>query len=392
MFIIEILDDDIESEMFLEREQYWISYFGSDNSLLGYNTYTTPRNTQRVLNDSDTRMLIHDIKTSGLKQAELASKYGISKSLVGAIKTGKRRKIPGETYPILSYQEQQKIEKITRCLQMVENGTEFDDIARELELSSSTVRNYNLGNIPLWCITHLPKKYVFPIREIIPAKKTVYSSYNTCLPSIKTKKHCTPKSTPSPSINDLPTHKMLADGLDTIILRILETSMRNVAKEYEVSDSYLKKLLKRHNMPYTRSDMLSWLDDHPALESTQRVPSKTELIQAIETLEKFDLLLEHFSVKRDRFKSWLAFREIEHDFKNTSPVKIVELDIIYPTINDAARFLVEKEIVEERDPIKVGKDIAHALDRANGKYTGLTFHRIKDKKHRRSTRTIKKPE
>ena len=103
-------------------------------------------------------------------------------------------------------------------------------------------------------------------------------------------------------------------------------------------------------------------------------------------------MLEHFSVKRDRFKSWLAFREIEHDFKNTSPVKIVELDIIYPTINDAARFLVEKEIVEERDPIKVGKDIAHALDRANGKYTGLTFHRIKDKKHRRSTRTIKKPE
>ena len=112
------------------------------------------------------------------------------------------------------------------------------------------------------------------------------------------------------------------------------------------------------------------------------MPSKNELIQAIKTFEKLNLLLEHFSVKRERFKSWLAFRGIEHDFKTSSPIKIIELNMSHSTINDAVRFLVEKEIVEEKDPIKVGKDIAHALDRTYGKYKGLTFCRIKDKKHR----------
>ena len=375
-FIIEILDEK-PSSFFLEREQYWISYFGSDNSLLGFNNYSMPRNTDSVLSDEDVKALIRDIKTLSISHAELAEKYHISKALVGEIKQGRRRRQLNEKYPIRAYNEQQHLNKIIKCIELLAEGQSFKDIAQQLEISDNTVRKYNQGKFPIRFISVLHERYLFPIQQ---TKKV--SSLNKKQRSeiceknaSKTKENCSSIKREATIIIQKysPTAKMLEDGLDTIILKILDQNIVTVAKEYKVSDNYIRKLLRKHNLPTKRNEMFLWLDEHPELESAQRIPSREELLLAITNLRQISLLLDHYNITRSRFDFWLDFRNIKHNFKKATSVMILELGISFPTINDAARFLIRELLTDETDAIKIARDIGHAIERKQGAYSNWTF-------------------
>ena len=101
------------------------------------------------------------------------------------------------------------------------------------------------------------------------------------------------------------------------------------------------------------------------------------LLQEIERLQRLNELLEFYGVPLARFKAWLRFRNIQHSFKQDVAITADELHITRPTIVEMAKYLIDQQIVDNRNPTKIAKDIGHALDRKQGRYCGITFHRVK---------------
>lgn len=145
ILILEILEDHKTA---LEREAYWINY---------YDTYAGPGyniapggigsiNGKYRLSEDQVKE-IHRLLYTDCSISEIKSKFGISGTLISNINQGKKYNIdPKIEYPIRrTYKEDEEYDDLIKLL--TTTNLSFSRIAKELEISESTVKKINYGQL-----------------------------------------------------------------------------------------------------------------------------------------------------------------------------------------------------------------------------------------------------
>lgn len=169
-FWFEVIEHQIED--YNEREKYWIKKL---NSLTpnGYNIqaggenppihYGVDHPLSTFDNIETVNLIKDDLRNTCLSLSEIANKYNSSKRTIMRINQGLHYESVDDVYPIRKEPLQngklsnEQIEEIIEILQYTYR--QYNDIARQYEVSPSTIKQINSGNI------HFSSKESYPIRK-----------------------------------------------------------------------------------------------------------------------------------------------------------------------------------------------------------------------------------
>ena len=338
----------------LKTERKWILKLGTMNPLVGYNAYISQGN-MNELNEEDIDEIIGQIKYSNRTLSDIAFKYNMSISTISRIKNGKTHRRKGEIYPVLMPLEKEQYNKIVKCLELLTDpNLSISEIAREIDLSETTVRTYNKGVFPASLKAYLKSNQIFQ-QNIWPIK--------TC---------------PDKSKQTIPIkHTSVLDkyGAEYIFKELLNRPLVALAKEFNTSDTNIKKYLHVRGYPATISEIADWLDQHPKVESNKRIPSRSDLIEKLNNMGVLRCA-KYYHVDPSTVRKWIKKREIT--LCQISQINCVELDITISGITEMARYLVEHKYISQNNQSyrQIAGRIIYAIDHSNGFYQGYSFVRV----------------
>lgn len=154
--ILEITDD----QHWIEREQYWIKYYNTFKGI-GYNTTEggDSGDFEDLLTDEEAKQIIFDLKNTNLTQEKIASKYGVSSTLISNINHGQKYIQENECYPIRrNYKTLQDYSELITLLRTTTKP--FREIAEICHMAESSVKKINYGKM------HYDPNLTYPIRKV----------------------------------------------------------------------------------------------------------------------------------------------------------------------------------------------------------------------------------
>lgn len=145
-----------------QRETYWIEQMQSLISQHGYNVLEGGRNATHSLLSRDTIAEIKSQIKQGVNYTVLSAKYGISKTFLSDINSGKFFYDENEIYPLFKYRIDDDLYRaLIEDLEKPE--LTFKQLSEKYELAESTVKKFNYGQLRQGFYDG-----EYPIRKITP--------------------------------------------------------------------------------------------------------------------------------------------------------------------------------------------------------------------------------
>lgn len=214
-----------------EKEESYIRAYESDLSQYGYNCRKQFHSTGK-LSEKDVDKICHMLSSTSLNMSEIADKMQVATTVISKINQGELHFDISRNYPIRTY--------------------------KSFENKSSAQKHSK------YC-----KKCKKPISAITKTG-LCRSCYNN---EIKAK-----QGLPEADINF------------NLIKRILDTSMEAVAREYGyTSGNAVKKLLRTHDLPTSRADMLAYYEEQTGHKHPSLLQKEEQVIRARQRKKKFAL-------------------------------------------------------------------------------------------------------
>lgn len=360
-YILEIISKKKSQKYFFEREDYWMDCLGTKNPLIGYNDYRSPSN-HKVLSNAEIVCFLTELQNSDRDLYDIASDYEITRSAAGRMRLGQRRKQPGISYPVYSKKEREQFSKILLSLNLLQKTSmSFKEISKQTEISSSVLGKYNVGKLPKLAIEMLGadlSEFVFPLRDTTTnITKNFKSKYHEKEIKIAT-------GTNESTLKN-------ADA-DKIFHQVLESSFKEVGREYHLSDQAIRKFLAKRDYPVRLEDIIVWLDEHPEVYSNKRIPPRQELFDKLNQYGK-NKTAQMYNVHVQTIERWSKYRKIKIHNTTQNAIYLKEFNIEINTCAAVAEFLIEKGIGTAETCTK--NIIRHSIERY-GVFNGIHMNYI----------------
>lgn len=172
-FNIEVLEKDVED--YDQREIYWIEYFNSMTPN-GYNITQGGSSSgvgcdsilSKIKNEEDLDKIILQIKNTNSSFDSIAKEWNVSPSTISSINLGRYYYNPETEYPIRKNRmSDEELEKIFYSLKN-ETNKKLTDISKEFSIDLSVLNDINYGKL------HKKKGIHYPIRKGKVYNKTFY--------------------------------------------------------------------------------------------------------------------------------------------------------------------------------------------------------------------------